>query len=91
MASKVPKKMIKIHFEGSFTVSLQTEFGLGGVISSAAICFPSHRSMFTVMYFIASFEYQVSFPSSMHTGSKRFAFMVAMVLSKFSAKSSLYE
>ena len=32
-------------------MSPQTEFGLGGVISSAAICFPSHRSLFTVMYF----------------------------------------
>ena len=32
MASEVPKKMIKIRFEGSFTVSLQTRFGLGGVI-----------------------------------------------------------
>ena len=53
----------------------QTGFGLGGVISSAAICFPSHRPLFTVMYFIASFEYQVSFPSSMPTGSERFAFL----------------
>ena len=40
----------------------QTELGLGGVISRAAICFPSHRSLFTVMYFIASFEYRVAFP-----------------------------
>ena len=55
-------------------MSLQTGFGLGGAISSAAICFPSHRSLFTVMYFIASFEYQV-FPSSMPTGSERFEFL----------------
>ena len=59
-------------------MSPQTEFGLGGIISSAAICFPSHRSLFTVMYCIASFEYQVSFPvktrSSMHTRSECFAF-----------------
>ena len=57
----------------------QTEFGLGGVISSAAICFPSHLSLFTVMYFIASFEYQVVFTvktrSSMPTGSEPFAFL----------------
>ena len=33
-------------------MSPQTEFGLGGVMSSAAICFPSHRSLFTVMYVI---------------------------------------
>ena len=36
--------------------------------------------MFTVMYFVASFEYQVSFPvktrSSLSTGSERFAFLV---------------
>ena len=54
-------------------MSPQTEFGLGGVISSVAICFPSHR------YFIASFEYQLSFSvktrSSMPTGSERFAFL----------------
>ena len=60
-------------------MSPQAEFGLGAVISSAAICFPSHRSLFTVMYFVASFEYQMSFPvktrSSMHTGSERFAFL----------------
>ena len=60
-------------------MSPQTEFGLGGVTSSAVICFPSHRSLFTVMYFIASFEYQVWFPiktrSSMTTGSERFAFL----------------
>ena len=56
-------------------MSPHTRFGLGGVISSAAICFPSHRSLFTVMHFIASFEYQVSFPSSMPTGSERFAFL----------------
>ena len=72
MASEVRKKMIKIHFEASFTVSLQIRFGVGGVISSAAISFPSHRSLFTVMYFIALFEYQASFPSSMPTGSERF-------------------
>ena len=51
-------------------------FGLGGVISSAAIGF---CSLFTVMYFIASFEYQVAFPfktkSSMPTGNERFAFL----------------
>ena len=62
-ASEVSKKMIKIHFEGSFSVSADW------------VCFPSHRSLFTVMYFIASFEYQVSFPSSMSTGSERFAFL----------------
>ena len=60
-------------------MSPQTDFCLGGVISSTAICFPSHQSMFTVMYFIALFEYQVSFPvktrSSMPTGSERFAFL----------------
>ena len=71
----------------------QTDFGLGGVISRAAICFPSHRSLFTVMYFIASFEYQVTFlvktRSSMPTGNECFAW--AVVLSKFSGKSSLYE
>ena len=54
----------------------QIEFGLGAVKSCAAICFPSHRSLFTVRY---SFEYQVSFPvktrSSMPTGSERFAFL----------------
>ena len=61
MASEVPNKMIKVRF-GAVLVSPQTEFGLGGVISSAVVCFPSHRSLFTVMYFIASFEYQVSFP-----------------------------
>ena len=76
MASEVPKKMIKIRFECSFSVS--AEFGLGAVISSAAICFPSHRSLFTVMYFVASFEYQVAFPvktrSSMPTGNECFAF-----------------
>ena len=57
-------------------MSPQTGFGLGGVISSAGICFPSHRSLFIVVYFIASFEYQLSF--------------WAVVLSKFSDKSSLY-
>ena len=60
-------------------MSPQTEFGLGGVISSAAICFPSHRSLFTVMYFVPSFEYQVSFAvttrSSMPTRSERFPFL----------------
>ena len=60
-------------------MSPQTEFGLGGVISSAAICFPSHRSLFTVVYFIASFEYLVAIPvktrSSIPTGSERFAFL----------------
>ena len=60
-------------------MSPQTEFDLGGVISTAAICFPSQRSLFIVMYFIASFEYQVSFPvktrSSMPTGSERSAFL----------------
>ena len=60
-------------------MSPQTDFGLGGVISSAVICFPSHWSLFTVMYFIVSFEYQVAFPvktrSSKPTGSERFAFM----------------
>ena len=54
-------------------MSPQTEFGLRGVISGAAICFPSHRSLFTVMYFVASFEYQVAYSvktrSSMSTGS----------------------
>ena len=69
IASEIPKKMIKIHFE----------FGLDGIISSATICFPSHWSLFTVMYFIALFEYQVSFPvktrSSMPTRSERFAFL----------------
>ena len=69
-------------------MSPQTGFGLGGVISSAAICFPSYRSLFTVMYFIASVEYQVSFPSSMPTGSERFA-LLGRGLSKFSGKSSL--
>ena len=53
----------------------QTGFGLGGIIRSAAICFPSHQSLFTVIYFIASFEYQVLFPSSMPTGSERFALL----------------
>ena len=60
-------------------MSSQTDFRLGGVISSAAICFPSHRSLFTVMYFIASFEYQVLFlvktRSSMPTGSERCALL----------------
>ena len=60
-------------------MSPQTEFGLGTVISSAAIYFSSYRSLFTVMYFVASFEYQVSFPvktrSSIPTGSERFAFL----------------
>ena len=60
-------------------MSPQTEFGLGAVISSAAICFPSYRSLFTVMYFIPSFKYQMSFPvetrSSMPSGSERFAFL----------------
>ena len=42
-------------------MSLQTEFGLAAVISSAEICFPSYQLLFTVMYFIASFEYQVVF------------------------------
>ena len=60
-------------------MSPQTEFGPGGVISSAAIFFPSHRLLFTVMYFMASFKCQVSFPvktrSSMPTGSERFAFL----------------
>ena len=60
-------------------MSPQTEFGLGAVISNAAICFPSHRSLFTVMYFIASFEYQLAFPvktrGSTPTGSERFAFL----------------
>ena len=78
MGSEVPKKMIKSVLRGVL-VSPQTEFGIGGVISSAAIFFPSHRSLFTVMYFIASFEYQVAFPfktrSSMPTGSERFAFL----------------
>ena len=32
-------------------MSPQTEFGVGGVVTSAAICFPLHRSLFTVMYF----------------------------------------
>ena len=72
-------------------MSPQTEFGLGAVISSAAICFPTHRSLFTVMYFIASFEYQVSFSfktrSSMPTGSEPWA----VILSKFSGRSSPYE
>ena len=58
-------------------MSLQTEFGLSAVISSAAICFPSHWSLFTD--FIASFEYLVSFPvktrKSMPTGSEHFAFL----------------
>ena len=60
-------------------MSPQSEFGFGGVISSAATCFPSYRSLFTVMYFIASFKYvhEVSFPvktrSSMPTGSERFS------------------
>ena len=85
MASEVPKKMIKSILM-AVLVSPQTGFGLGGVISSAAICFPSHRSLFSVMYFIASFEYQVLIPSSMPTGSERFA-----NLSKFSGKSPLYE
>ena len=88
MASEVPKKMITIRFEGCLA-------GLGGVISSAAIFFPSHRSLFTVMYFVPSFEYQVSFPvktrSSMHTGSEPFLHSWAVALSKFSGKSSLYE
>ena len=57
----------------------QIEFGLGAVKSCAAICLPSHRLLFTVRYFIASFEYKVSFPvktrSSMPTGSERFAFL----------------
>ena len=54
MASEVPKKMKKSVLR-AVLVSPQTEFGLGAVISSAAICFPSYRSLFTVMYFIASF------------------------------------
>ena len=60
-------------------VSPQTEFGLDTVISSATIWFPSHQSLFTVMYFIPSFAYQVAFPvkirSSMPTGRKPFAFL----------------
>ena len=83
MASEVPKKMKKSVLR-AVLVSPQTEFGLGAVISSAAICFPSYRSLFTVMYFIASFEYQVAFPfktrSSMPTGSEH---SWAVVLSKF--------
>ena len=73
--------MIKIRFEGSFGGSKgpETKFGLSGVISLAAICFPSHRSLFTMMYFIGSFEYRVLFPvktrSSMATGSELFAFL----------------
>ena len=56
-------------------MSPQTEFGPGGVISSAAVSFPSHR-LFTLMYFIASFECQVSFPvKTRSTGSERFAFL----------------
>ena len=53
----------------------QTEFGLGAVISRAAICVPSHRSFLTLMYFIGLFEYHVAFPvktrSSMATESTR--------------------
>ena len=64
-------------------MSPQTEFGLG----RAAICFPSHRSLFTVMYFVASFEYQVAFsvktmPSSMPT-EVNVLHSWAVVLSKF--------
>ena len=56
--------MIKTRFEGSFSgfkktkkVSPQTEFGIDDVTRRAAICFPPHRSLFT-MYFIGSFEYR---------------------------------
>ena len=58
MASEVPKKMIKI--QGSFTVSLQTRFGLGGIISNAAICFPSHRSLFIRCRFRAECSLEVN-------------------------------
>ena len=78
MASEVPKKMIKI--QGSFTVSLQTRFGLGGIISNAAICFPSHRSLFIRCRFRAECPLEVNVLHSW-----------AVVLSKFSGKSSLYE
>ena len=43
-------------------MSPQTECGLGAVISSAAICFPSHRSLLAVMYFIASFSAKIKAP-----------------------------
>ena len=60
-------------------MSPQTEFGLGAFMSSAAICFPSHRSLITVGYFIALFEYQVAFlvktRSSKTSGSECFAFL----------------
>ena len=73
MESVVAKKIRAV------LVSPQTDFVLGGVISSAAICFPLHRSLFTVMYFIPSFEYQVVFPvktrSSMPTGNETFCIL----------------
>ena len=68
-------------------MSPQTDFGLGGVISNAAICFPSHCSLFTVMYFIASFEYQ----GAQCLPEENVLHSWAVVLSKFSGKSSLYE
>ena len=80
MASEVPKKMIKIRFEGSFSVSADyLKFGIGGVISSAAICFPSHRSLFHCLQG-AQCPPEVNVLHSW-----------AVVLSKFSGKSSLYE
>ena len=75
MASEVPKKMIKIHFEGSFSVSADWVWSWRRHKKRSDLFPFPDRSLFTVMYFIASFECQVSFPSSMPTGSERFAFL----------------
>ena len=71
---------------------VSAEFGLGDVISRAAICFPSHRSLFNNDVFYSSFEYHVAFPvetrSSTATGSG-VLYSWAVVLSEVSGRSSL--
>ena len=75
-------------------MSPQTEFGLGGVRSSAAICFPSDRSLFTVMYFSLRLNIRCRFrlrQGAQYPLEVNVLHSWAVVLSKFSGKSSLYE
>ena len=72
-------------------MSAQTDFGLGAVISSAAICFPSHRSLFTVSLHLnirCRFRLRqgAQFPPEVNV-----LHSWAVVSSKFSGKSSLYK
>ena len=70
-------------------MSPQTGFGLGGVISSAAICFPSYRSLFTVILSLRlniRCRFRAQCPPGVNV-----LHSWAVVLSRFSGKSSLYE